>query len=65
MKPEPTTSIQIAKIISVIGHPFVLLVLTILIAAARAGDLPEAVTTRIVSASKTNGCPTTEMIFAT
>ncbi|HVE58024.1 MAG TPA: phosphatase PAP2 family protein [Pyrinomonadaceae bacterium] len=34
MKNEPTTSHQIAKVISVIGHPFVLLALTILVAAA-------------------------------
>jgi membrane-associated phospholipid phosphatase len=39
MKPEPTISLQIAKIISVIGHPFVLLALTILMVAA-SGESP-------------------------
>jgi len=39
MNIEKTTSIQIAKIISVIGHPFVLLAITILTAAA-SGESP-------------------------
>jgi membrane-associated phospholipid phosphatase len=39
MKNEQTVSYQIAKIISVIGHPFVLLALTILVVAA-SGESP-------------------------
>ena len=44
MKIKPTVSYRIAKIISVIGHPFVLLALTVLISAVSALPLGRALT---------------------
>jgi membrane-associated phospholipid phosphatase len=44
MKTQPTFAIRIAKIISVIGHPFVLLSLTVLISAASSAPLGRALT---------------------
>lgn len=44
IKTRPTAAIQIAKIISVIGHPFVLLSLTVLISAASSAPLGRALT---------------------
>ena len=44
MKNEPSISFKAAKIISVVGHPFVLLTLTVLIAALSTAPLERALT---------------------
>jgi membrane-associated phospholipid phosphatase len=53
MTSTPTASIKIARAISVIGHPFVLLTLTVLIAALSAAPLKQALTIVAVTVTLT------------